>query len=81
MVESAVPTTDLTEPTEPRTTNQFAHLAGRPFGEIAVAMGLADIDDVNAALEAQKVESDDERVGDLLLQTGRLTAEQVARVL
>ncbi|MEO1337864.1 MAG: ATPase, T2SS/T4P/T4SS family, partial [Myxococcota bacterium] len=37
--------------------------------------------DVNAALEAQKVESDDERVGDLLLQTGRLTAEQVARVL
>ncbi|MEM7678976.1 MAG: ATPase, T2SS/T4P/T4SS family, partial [Myxococcota bacterium] len=80
MVESALPN-EPPATAEPRTSAQFAHLAGRPFGEIAVAMGLADIDDVNAALEAQRVESDDERVGDLLLQTGRLNAEQVARVL
>ena len=81
MVESPVAEepTMVTEP--PRTPTQFAHLAGRPFGEIAMAMGFVESEDVSAALEAQQVESDEERVGDLLVQTGRLNAEQVARVL
>ena len=79
MVESAQPE----EPTvvAPATAAQFAHLAGRPFGEIGVALGFVEPDDVSAALEAQHLESDDERIGDLLLQTGRLTGEQVARIL
>ena len=80
MVESALPE----EPTvvaPPRSPSQFVHLVGRPFGEIAVALGFVDPDDVSAALEAQQVESDDERVGDLLVQTGRLNSEQVGRIL
>ena len=79
MVESPQPETPRMAP--PRSTTQFAHLAGRPFGEIAIAMGFVEIDDVTAALDAQQIESDDERVGELLVQTGRLNAEQVARVL
>ncbi len=74
---------DLTVPAAepPHTSAQYAHLAGRPFGEIAVALGFVDLDDVTAALEAQQIDDDDDRVGDLLVQTGRLNPEQVARVL
>ena len=79
MVESAQP--DALEVTVPKTPSQFAHLAGRPFGEIAVAMGLVDPEDIDAALEAQQMDRDDERIGELMLTTGRLTAEQVGRVL
>ncbi len=83
MVESPQPDEPTTAVTAAplRSPAQYAHLAGRPFGEIAVAMGFVDADDVNAALEAQQIESDDERIGDLLTQTGRLNAEQVGRVL
>ena len=78
MVESAQP--EESAAASP-TAAQFAHLAGRPFGEIGVTLGFVEPEDVSAALEAQHLESDDDRVGDLLLQTGRLTAEQVARIL
>ena len=81
MVESAQPDEQTSAIAAARTPSQYAHLAGRPFGEIAVAMGFVDMDDVSAALDAQQIESDDERVGELLVQTGRLNPEQVARVL
>ena len=55
-------------------------LAGRPFGEIVVAMSFASAADVATALELQR-EDPDTRLGEILATEGRLTREQVARVL
>jgi len=55
-------------------------LEGRPFGEIAIALELAAPEDITDALERQALEPD-ERIGAILIETNKLTEEQVVRVL
>ncbi len=55
-------------------------LAGRPFGEIAVALGFATREQVEEALAAQ-LGDEPPRLGEVLQAEGRLDAEAVARVL
>jgi general secretion pathway protein E len=55
-------------------------LAGRPIGEILIALGLTGPDEINEALEAQR-EQVNERLGEILVGLNRVTAEQVARAL
>ena len=55
-------------------------LAGRAFGDIAVALQLVSREQVDAALEAQ-VGEEPLRIGELLVERGHLQHEDVARVL
>ena len=55
-------------------------LEGRPFGEIAVALRLIAIEDVTDALTAQAADPE-QRIGELLIEAKKLTAEQVVRIL
>lgn len=55
-------------------------LAGRPLGEVLVALGMVDPDDVGAALDAQHA-GDEHRIGEILRELGRIDAEQLAKAL
>ncbi|MCB9649812.1 MAG: type II secretion system ATPase GspE [Deltaproteobacteria bacterium] len=55
-------------------------LAGRPLGEILVALNLVEAEDVGAALDAQRAGEED-RLGEILVEMKRVTIEQVARAL
>jgi general secretion pathway protein E len=55
-------------------------LEGRPFGEIAVALRLIAVEDVTDALGAQ-ADDPDQRIGEILVEAKKLTAEQVVRIL
>ncbi len=56
-------------------------LEGRPFGEIAVALGFASAEQITLALEAQTEDEEERRLGDLLVESKALEPEQVAKVL
>ncbi len=55
-------------------------LAGRPLGEVLVALGMVDPDDVGAALDAQHA-GDEHRIGEILAELGRITLEQLSKAL
>jgi general secretion pathway protein E len=55
-------------------------MEGRPFGEIAVALRLIAVEDITHALDLQANEPE-RHIGELLVEAGKLTAEQVVRIL
>lgn len=55
-------------------------LAGRPIGEILIALGIAGPDEINEALDAQR-ENVNERLGEILVGLKRVQPDQVARAL
>lgn len=69
----------LPPPLPPR--GQPLGLAGRPFGEIVIALGLVEPEDVGNALDAQREDGSKGRIGQILMELGRLNEEQVQKAL
>lgn len=62
------------------TMPQHEELAGRPLGEVLVALGMVDPDDVGAALDAQH-SGETDRIGEILVGLGRINVEQLCKAL
>jgi general secretion pathway protein E len=58
-----------------------ARLAGRPLGEILIALGLAKPEDIVDALDAQSTDEGGKRLGEILIAASKITAEQLAKAL
>jgi general secretion pathway protein E len=58
----------------------YERLAGRPLGEILIALGRISTDDLNDALDVQR-EKKDGRIGEILVSLKKVSEEQVARAL
>ena len=56
-------------------------LTGAPLGEIIVEMGYCEASDIGDALELQRTEEKDERLGEILVDLKRLKPTQVAKAL